>query len=81
MKVLEKALVIIKNVKWSLNINKLFSILSARAYIGDLDNLLSGIIDELRGRIIDDDAQVMEITAKKNIVDTTEKTRYSILIQ
>jgi Holliday junction resolvase RusA-like endonuclease len=50
-------------------------------YIGDLDNLLSGILDELRGRIIDDDAQVMEITAKKNIVDNSEKTRYTILIQ
>jgi len=50
-------------------------------YIGDLDNLLSGILDELRGRIIDDDAQVMEITAKKNIIDNAEQTRYTIFIQ
>ncbi len=50
-------------------------------YIGDLDNLLSGILDELRGRIIEDDSQVMEIKAKKIIVDTMEKTRYTILIQ
>lgn len=50
-------------------------------YIGDLDNLLSGILDELQGSIIDDDSQIMEIIAKKNIVDPAEKTRYTILIQ
>jgi len=50
-------------------------------YIGDLDNLLSGILDELQGRIIDDDSQVMEIKAKKNIIDDEENTRYSVLIQ
>ena len=45
------------------------------------DNLLSGILDELQGRIIDDDAKVMEIAAKKNIVEDSKKTRYTILIQ
>ena len=50
-------------------------------YIGDLDNLLSGILDGLQGRIIYDDSQVMEIKAKKNIIDNAEKTRYTVFIQ
>lgn len=50
-------------------------------YIGDLDNLLSGILDELQGSIINDDSQVIEIKAKKNIIDIHEKTRYTVFIQ
>ena len=50
-------------------------------YIGDIDNLLSGIMDELKGRIIIDDDQVMEITAKKNIIDDEKQSYYTITIQ
>jgi len=50
-------------------------------YIGDLDNLLSGIFDELKGTIIDDDSRVMEIIAKKNVIEDEENTRYTVLIQ
>jgi Holliday junction resolvase RusA-like endonuclease len=50
-------------------------------YIGDLDNLLSGIIDELKGLIISDDSQVMKIVANKNIIEDEADTKYSIKVE
>ena len=47
-------------------------------YIGDIDNLLGGVIDALKGLIITDDDLVMELIAKKHIITDEEKTRYTI---
>jgi Holliday junction resolvase RusA-like endonuclease len=50
-------------------------------YIGDLDNLLSGIMDELKNMIIKDDDQIMKINAKKNIIKDEELSYYTIKIE
>ena len=50
-------------------------------YIGDLDNLLSGIMDELKNVIIKDDDQVMKIIANKNIIDDEALSYYTCKIE
>ena len=49
-------------------------------YLGDLDNLVSGIVDELKETIIVDDSQLMEIKAKINVIEESE-TRFSVIIR
>jgi len=49
-------------------------------YLGDLDNLVSGIVDELKGTIIVDDSQLLEIKAKINVIEESE-TRFSVTIR
>ena len=52
---------------------------SGKYYVGNLDNLVLGIIYELRGRIIQDDSQVMEIVASKIVCEHYE-TRFEIIV-
>ena len=49
-------------------------------YIGDIDNLLSGIIDELKYKIIQDDSQIKKINATKNTSENNQ-TKYNIKIK
>jgi Holliday junction resolvase RusA-like endonuclease len=49
-------------------------------YIGDLDNLLSGILDVLEGIIINNDSQVKSIVAVKNVIEEEVDTRYTVSI-
>jgi Holliday junction resolvase RusA-like endonuclease len=49
-------------------------------YIGDLDNIVSGIIDFLKDKIIFDDSQIIEIHAKRCVDDTLQNGCYRIII-
>lgn len=47
-------------------------------YIGDLDNLVSGICDVLKGLIIVEDHQVKEIHAVKHTIEDDEDTMFKV---
>ncbi|MHA1410036.1 MAG: RusA family crossover junction endodeoxyribonuclease [Candidatus Odinarchaeia archaeon] len=48
-------------------------------YIGDIDNLLSGIIDEIKNSIIKDDSQIKHVNATKKI-HKEKQSKYNIVI-
>ena len=51
-------------------------------YVGDLDNIVSGICDMLKNRIIVDDGQITEIQAKRFIIpDSSFEEMYVIRIE
>lgn len=50
-------------------------------YIGDLDNVINGICDNLKKIIIHDDQQINEIYAKRCVDETLKEGYYEIKIE
>ena len=50
-------------------------------YIGDLDNIVSGICDELEGLIIKEDCQIKKIHAIKKNIENDADTMFKIHIK
>ena len=50
-------------------------------YIGDLDNLTSGILDELETKVFKNDSLVLELLTKKNVIESADDTYYTVQIK